>query len=141
MKITKRKSNINNTNLSKNFGIEKRVSENLEGSTLNNTLNDKKIKNENSEPTILTDDEVNFKNKCNLSNKLRISQIKATTNDIQKNKNNALTKASDNKGSKSKNYYGYEDKQNLEDTINNHSYFESVHSKKKINNCSLEKNV
>ena len=141
MKITKRKSNINNTNLSKNFGIEKRVSENLEGSTLNNTLNDKKIKNENSEPTILTDDEVNFKNKCNLSNKLRISQIKATTNDIQKNKNSALTKASDNKGSKSKNYYGYEDKQNLEDTINNHSYFESVHSKKKINNCSLEKNV
>ena len=141
MKITKRKSNINNTNLSKNFGIEKRVSENLEGSTLNNTLNDKKIKNENSEPTILTDDEVNFKNNCSLSNKLRISQIKATTNDIQKNKNSALTKASDNKGSKSKNYYGYEDKQNLEDTINNHSYFESVHSKKKINNCSLEKNV
>ena len=141
MKITKRKSNINNTNLSKNFGIEKRVSENLEGSTLNNTLNDKKIKNENSEPTLLTDDEVNFKNNCNLSNKLRISQIKASTNDIQKNKNSAFTKASDNKGSKSKNYYGYEDKQNLEDTINNHSYFESVHSKKKINNCSLEKNV
>jgi len=141
MKITKRKSNINNNNLSKNFGIEKRVSENLEGSTLNNTLNDKKIKNENSEPTLLTDDEVNFKNNCSLSNKLRISQIKATTNDIQKNKNSALTKASDNKGSKSKNYYGYEDKQNLEDTINNHSYFESVHSKKKINNCSLEKNV
>ena len=132
MKITKRKSNINNNNLSKNYGIEKRINENLERSNLNNILNDKKIKNENSEPTLLTDDEVNFKNNCNLSKKLRNSQIKATTNDIQKNKNSALIKASDNKGSKSKNYYGYEDKQNLEDTINNHSYFESLHSKKKL---------
>ena len=95
---------MNNTNLNKIFRIEKRVSENLEGSTLNNTLNDKKIKNENQQPTLLNDDEINFKNNCNLSNKLRISQIKATTNDIQKNKNSALTKASDNKGSKSKNY-------------------------------------
>ena len=141
MRITKRKSNINNNNLDKNFRIEKMVNENLEGSTLNNTLNDKKIKTENSEQIILTDDEVFFKKNCNLSNKLRISQNKAIKNDIQKNKNSAITKAFDNKGSKSKNYYGYEDKQNLEDTINNHSYFESVHSKKKINNCSLEKNV
>ena len=89
----------------------------------------------------MTDEEVNFKKNCNLSNKLRTSQNKAITSDIQKNKNSALAKASDNKGSKSKNYYRYEDKQNLEDTINNHSYFESVHSKKKINNCSLENNV
>ena len=126
--------------MNKKYGIEKIASENLEGSTLNNTLNDKKIKTEKLEPIILTDDEVNFKKNCNLSNKLRISQNKAIANDIQKNKNSALIKASDNKGSKSKNYYGYEDKQNLEDTINNHSYFESIHSKK-INNCSLEKNV
>jgi hypothetical protein len=89
----------------------------------------------------LTDDEANFKKSCNLSNKLRISQNKVITNDIQKNKNSALTKPSANKGSKTKNYYGYEDKQNLEDIINNHSYYESVHSKKKINNCSLDKNV
>ena len=141
MRITKRKSNINNNNLNKNFGIEKIVSENLEGSTLNNTLNDKKLKTENLEPIILTDEEVYFKKNCNLSNKLRTSQNKEITNDIQKNKNSALKKPPDNKGNKSKNYYGYEDKQNLEDTINNHSYFESVHSKKKINNCSLENNV
>ena len=141
MRITKRKSNINNNNSNKNFGIEKIVSENLEGSTLNNTLNDKKLKTENLEPIILTDEEVNFKKNCNLSNKLRTSQNKAITSDIQKNKNSALKKPPDNKGNKSKNYYGYEDKQNLEDTINNHSYFESVHSKKKINNCSLENNV
>ena len=141
MRITKRKSNINNNDLSKNLGIEKKESENLEGSTLNNTLNDKKIKAENLESTILTDDEVNLKKNCYLNNKSRISQNKVITNDIQKNKNSALTKASDNKGSKSKNYYRYEDKQNLEDIINNHSYFESVHSKKKINNCSLAKNV
>jgi len=67
MKITKRKSNINNNNLSKNYGIEKRINENLERSNLNNILNDKKIKNENSESTLLTDDEVNFKNNCNLT--------------------------------------------------------------------------
>ena len=131
MRITKRKSNINNNNLKKNFGIEKIVNDNLEGSTLNNTLNDKKIKTENSETFILTDDEVNSKKNCNLSKKLRISQNQAISNDIQKNKNSALIKEPDNKGNKSKNYYGYEDKQNLEDTINNHSYFESVHSKKK----------
>ena len=130
MRTTKRKSNINKNNLKNNFEIEKAVSENLEGSTLNNTLNDKKIKTEKSEPILLTDDEVNLKKNCNLSNKLRISQNKAITNDIQKNKNSALIKASDNKGNKSKNYYGYEEKPNLEDTINNHSYFESVHSKK-----------
>jgi hypothetical protein len=141
MRITKRKSNINNNNLNKNFEIEKIVSENLEGSKLNNTLKNKKKKIENLDPIILTDDEANFKKSCNLSNKLRISQNKVITNDIQKNKNSALTKATANKGSKTKNYYGYEDKQNLEDIINNHSYYESVHSKKKINNCSLEKNV
>ena len=141
MRITKRKSNIDNNNLNKNFGIEKIVSESLEGSTHNNTLNDKKIKNENLESIILTNEEVNFKKNSNLSNKKRISQNKAITNDIQKYKNSTLSKESNNKGSKSKNYYGYEDKQNLEDTINNHSYFESIHSKKKINIDSLEKNV
>ena len=141
MRITKRKSNIDNNNLNKNFGIEKIVSESLEGSTHNNTLNDKKIKNENLESIILTNEEVNFKKNSNLSNKKRISQNKAITNDIQKYKNSTLSKESNNNGSKSKNYYGYEDKQNLEDTINNHSYFESIHSKKKINIDSLEKNV
>ena len=44
MRTTKRKSNINNNNLNKNFEIEKIVSENLEGSKLNNTLKNKKKK-------------------------------------------------------------------------------------------------
>ena len=40
---------------------------------------------------------------------------------------------------KKKNYYGYDERHNLEDTINNHAYFESVHSKKKLSNRSFDK--
>ena len=35
---------------------------------------------------------------------------------------------------KTKNYYGYDDRHNLEDTINNHSYYESLHSNKRKEN-------
>ena len=97
---------------------------------VNNITLEKKEKITSKNYKILDDKIEYYYNLENLSNKLRISQNKAKTKDIQKNKNSALIKASDNKGSKSKNYYGYEDKQNLEETINNHSYFESVHSKK-----------
>ena len=38
---------------------------------------------------------------------------------------------------KTKNYYGYDDRHNLEDTINNHSYYESLHSNKRGVNYNI----
>ena len=40
-------------------------------------------------------------------------------------------------GSKTKNYDGFDERHNLEGTINNHSYYVSVYSKKKINQKNL----
>ena len=37
-------------------------------------------------------------------------------------------------GTNQKNYYGYDERHNLEDTIDNHAYFESIHSKRNANN-------
>ena len=51
----------------------------------------------------------------------------------RKYKNNQLNQ------NKSKNYYGYDDRHNLEDTINNHSYFESLYSNKTLKNNSYVK--
>ena len=41
------------------------------------------------------------------------------------------------KQNKTKNYYGYDDRHNLEDTINNHSYYESLHSNKRGVNYNI----
>ena len=38
---------------------------------------------------------------------------------------------------KTKNYYGYDDRHHLEDTINNHSYYESLHSNKRGVNYNI----
>ena len=38
---------------------------------------------------------------------------------------------------KAKNYYGYDERHNLEGPINNHSYYVSVYSKKNINQKNL----
>ena len=48
---------------------------------------------------------------------------------INKNQNQNLL----DKGFKGKNYYGYDERHNLEGIINNHSYYVSLYSKKKIN--------
>ena len=56
------------------------------------------------------------------------------------NSNQIIKKVTKNKGIKPKNYYGY-DSYNIEGCINNHSYYVSVHSKKKDiqKNMSLNK--
>ena len=40
---------------------------------------------------------------------------------------------------KIKNYYGYDERHNLEGLINNHSYYVSVYSRKKVNKQSQSK--
>ena len=84
-------------------------------------------------------------NKKNYVQKIKPVIKKAIVNNeenpIKKyNKNNpnsqTMKKISD-KGFKAKNYYGYDERHNLEGTINNHSYYVSVYSKKKINQKNL----
>ena len=40
-----------------------------------------------------------------------------------------------------KNYYGYDERHNLEDTVDNHAYYESVHYKKKNSNLAIDKAI
>lgn len=73
---------------------------------------------------IITD--VNNNNIRNGRKKLQIGNNRKILIDINMNKK--ITKYKND--NKTKNYYGYDDRHNLEDTVNNHSYFESLHSKK-----------
>ncbi len=84
-------------------------------------------------------------NKKNYAQKIKPVIKKAVINNeenpIKKyNKNNPNTQTMKkiyDKGFKTKNYYGFDERHNLEGTINNHSYYVSVYSKKKINQKNL----
>ena len=97
-------------------------------------------KNILSEPKLLTDDENNFRNKILNQKKLTQSKEMLITenkkynkNKVYSNNNNVYYKENP------KNYYGYDERHNLEDTIDNHAYYESVHYKKKESNISIDK--
>ena len=127
--------------------------ENNENNEKNSIKNVNKQKNNLIEKKILTDDEGNFINrsiplkmdkinKMNNNNSNNNSQSKEIIINENKNyKNNKILGNVYYKGNKQKIYYGYDERHNLEDTINNHAYYESVHSKKKINNRSFNKDV
>ena len=111
--------------------------------TLNYVKNrGEKIKNDTTERKLLTDDEANYRsnNYQTPLEKINNIQNKEIITDNKKFiKDNKIPSNIYYKDSKQKNYYGYDERHNLEDTINNHAYFESVHSKKKINNFSYDK--
>ena len=110
--------------------------------------NNNNIQNDLSKKIIITEED-------NLNNKNIIQQIKPTIkkatinstnqednfNNYNTNNNNKSFKKFSNKDFKTKNYYGYDERHNLEGTINNHSYYVSVYSRKKINqkNNSIDK--
>ena len=79
---------------------------------------------------ILTYDINNYRN--NRNNKKKIEQNKnwQILINIYINKSNNKYIKNLIKNNKSKNYYGYGDRHNLEDNINNHSYYESLYYKK-----------
>ena len=116
-----------------------------------NSFRNDKQKNDLGEKKLLTDDEGNYRNNNNNNIQMKIDKINKMNNNVQnkeiiinenkKYKNNKILSNMYYKENKPKNYYGYDERHNLEDTINNHAYYESVHSKKKINNCSFEKVV
>ena len=104
-----------------------------------------------SKKVLLTEQEVIHNNKIIEENK----NIKKEGNEEENYKNKKYTKINNNanvnnqiskrisdKNFKSKNYYGYDDVNNIEGAINNHSYFESVYSNKKgqQKNISIDKN-
>ena len=59
--------------------------------------------------------------------RLSIGDNKKILIDINGDRTNNKYKNNDKQKNR---YYGYDDRHNLEDTINNHTYYESLHSKK-----------
>ena len=91
----------------------------------------------------ISDDENNYRNKV-INNKKRIIQNKEILEAESKKYNNNNNRVSSNnyyKDTQIKNYYGYDERHNLEDTIDNNAYFESVHSKKKNKNFIIQKAI
>ena len=99
--------------------------------------NDKIKKNDLVRRKLLTDNTDNYRNntlqiKVNKKNKLNNTQNREII--YNNNKMHSNFYYQDNKP---KNYYGYDERHILENTINNHVYYESVHSKKKNSNRSF----
>ena len=127
--LNQKENNINNDIYNPK---NQKIDNNLE---INNRY-DKQIRRKN----IQTDEENNYSNNNNLYNKKKVIQNKEfLITDTKKNYKN-LSKVY-YKDTKPKTYYGFDERHNLENTIDNHSYFESVHSKKGVNNTPNEKAV
>ena len=133
-KVYLKKSNIvlNQKETNINNNIYNQYNRKIDNNVEYNTRYDKQIRRKN----IQVDDEINYSNN-NLYNKKKVIQNKEfLITDIKKyNKNVSKVYYKD---TKPKTYYGFDERHNLENTIDNHSYFESVHSKKVANNIPNE---
>ena len=112
-----------------------------------------KTQNDLSKKMILTEKDSNYNGKSLIKPSNQSNIQKPLINSLNKNENgngnkkfnkfsnNNQSKILFNKGFKGKNYYGYDERHNLEGVINNHSYYVSLYSKKKINqnNYSTDK--
>ena len=129
------------------ISINMNQKENIENNKIfeKNSVRNDKQKNDLVERKLLTDDEGNFKNNNSQMKMDKISKMNNNTQGkeiiINENKKYKSNKILGNiyfyKDNKPKMYYGYDERHNLEDTINNHAYYESIHSKKKITNRSF----
>ena len=91
------------------------------------------------EPKLLTDDESNYRNK-KVKNKGTTQNKEILVTEGEKYiKNNKYSSNFYYNETKNKNYYGYDERHNLEDTIDNHAYYESVHSRKKPVDLVIDK--
>ena len=104
--------------------------------SLNNNTNNNKnsnyilLKENKKNEKLLTYDISNYRSSRNNKKKIEQNNNRQILIDININKrNNKYTNNGVNKN-KSKNYYGYDDRHNLEETINNHAYYESLYYKK-----------
>ena len=104
--------------------------------SLNNITNNNKnsnyilLKENKKNEKLLTYDISNYRSSRNNKKKIEQNNNRQILIDININKrNNKYINNGVNKN-KSKNYYGYDDRHNLEETINNHAYYESLYYKK-----------
>ena len=112
---------INRENKAQN-DLSKKIILTEEGNNNHSGKNVVKQGNTNSKKTII--------NPINQEDNGSTGSKKYNKNNVNNNQN---TKKIFDKGIKGKNYYGYDERHNLEGTINNHSYYVSLYSRKKIN--------
>ena len=153
--IQKKNTDIDSNNSSKlNFSINNfHLNNFLQRNKYNYTMvNREKISHNELAKKLLYATEKNMTSKSHKdiinNNKDIIKRIKPNNQKTQtknneyirrKYNNNSMNQSNkkiDDKEAKVKNYYGYDERHNLEGSINNHSYYVSVYSKKKINQKS-----
>ena len=141
IKITQKRSKANlsqkhNGNNYDNIKVRK-------NNIVNRAINRSEMQNNKnvlSEPKLLTDDEKDFRSKIINEKKSQSKEILITENK-KYNKNNKISSSNIHYKENPKNYYGYDERHNLEDTVDNHAYYESVHYKKKNSNLAIDKAI
>ena len=142
--------NISTTKKRSNANLSQRHNENNydnikvgKYNIVNRTINrNEKQNNKNvlSEPKLLTCDEKNYRSKIINQKNSQNKEILITENKKYNTKNKIFSNNIHYKENP-KNYYGYDERHNLEDTIDNHAYYESVHYKKKNSNLAIDKAI
>ena len=104
----------------------------LNNNTNNNNKNSNYIllKENKKNEKLLTYDISNYRSSRNNKKKIEQNNNRQILIDININKRNNKHINNGVNKNKSKNYYGYDDRHNLEETINNHAYYESLYYKK-----------
>ena len=139
LKLFKRRTYLNVYQKHRGINIDKYKKEK---NIINNNRNEKQIvKNKLSESKLLTDDKNNYRFKILNKKYILENKDKFITEAKQYNKNNMISSKTNIcfNDIKPKNYYGHDERHNLENIINNNSYLESVHYKKKLSNYKIEK--
>jgi hypothetical protein len=142
--------NISTTKKRSNANLSQRHNENNydnikvgKYNIVNRTINrNEKQNNKNvlSEPKLLTCDEKNYRSKIINQKNSQNKEILITENKKYNTKNKIFSNNIHYKENP-KNYYGYDERHNLEDTIDNHAYYESVHYRKKNSNLAIDKAI
>ena len=137
-KIKKKRANLNSSQ--KHIGISDNNKSEKNYIITNIRNEEQNTQNNLTEQKLLTDDEGKNRTKIKSNEKKIVSNKNILVTECKKyNKNNRVASNLYYKDNKQKNYYGFDERHNLEDTIDNHAYYESIHSKKKISNLCIDK--
>ena len=137
-KIKKKRANLNSSQ--KHIGISDNNKSEKNYIITNIRNEEQNTQNILTEQKLLTDDEGKNRTKIKSNEKKIVSNKNILVTECKKyNKNNRVASNLYYKDNKQKNYYGFDERHNLEDTIDNHAYYESIHSKKKISNLCIDK--
>ena len=137
-KIKKKRANLNLSQ--KHIGISDNNKSGKNYIITNARNEEQNTQNILAEQKLLTDDEGKYRTKIKSNEKKIVPNKNILVTECKKyNKNNRVASNLYDKNNKQKNYYGFDERHNLEDTIDNHAYYESIHSKKKISNLCIDK--